>query len=434
MSVESYATGRLNNVNAVIRRVGLSVLPTSPTIMPFAAACLKAELNAIDIFFRRDRCEEIPWIHPDNVPGRWRKPKSLDPSPIAPIIPPPIPATVTSAVGKTLADCQKRWKSDRTLAKKPIREAYLRDMAKTIALFEATQKITDIGEITRKNVIAFRSHLVTGGKYQIATINKKCSYITTLLATAESHAWIENAVRGNIFLDVPDEDDNREPYSDADLSRIFGQPIFTGGPLLNRVKAGKELQFWLPVISCTHGLISSEILQLGPDTIVPYPGTDILCFNVTNAGGRSTKEFARRRYMPIRRRLLDIGLPALVERARRMGWRTLWSAVEARDGNITLVASMVSAFWSSHSRGELEITDEEKTLYSFRHNFKDAMRKLGVPKHIADLLMGHAETGTGRRYGTKRAPEPVPIDELDRVIQSLEWPFLDDLVAPSLHD
>jgi hypothetical protein len=148
MSVESYATERLKTVNAVIRRIGVSMRPASAILMPFAAACLKAELKAIDIFFRRDRGEAISWIHPDDVPGRWRKPNSLESSPIEPITSAQISAAVTSAVGKTLADCQEQWKADRTLAKKSIRDAYVKEMSHTIALFEATQKIYDIGEIT----------------------------------------------------------------------------------------------------------------------------------------------------------------------------------------------------------------------------------------------------------------------------------------------
>ena len=143
------------------------------------------------------------------------------------------------------------------------------------------------------------------------------SFITTLLATAESHAWIENAVRGNIFLEVPAGDDDKEPFSSSELAHIFGHRIFTGGPPDKRVKAGRELQFWLPLISCTHGLISSEIIQLGPDTIATYPDTNILCFNVTTAGGRHVKEFSRRRWVPIRRELQSYGLSALVERVSR---------------------------------------------------------------------------------------------------------------------
>lgn len=432
MTVDRYVSERIKNVNAIIRRVGVSMLPTSEFLLSFAAACLQAELNFDDVFWRRERGEVVAWPHPDEITGRWRKPRPAEAVSSTAPLEIMAPAIAASRVGKTLADCQKKWKESRMLAKKSVREAYLREMTNTIELFESTQKIVDIGEITRKHVIAFRSHLSASGKYEIATINKKCSFITTLLSEAESHAWIDSAVRGNIHLDVPEDDDNREPYGKNDLQRIFSHRIFTGGELIGREKAGRELQFWLPALSCTHGLISSEIVQLGPDTIVPYPGTDTLCFLITTAGGRTVKELARRRYMPIRREFLDKGLLDLVERARRNGWRTLWSAVEERGKKTQLVASMFSAFWSDFSRRELKITDDDKMLYSFRHDFEDAMKANGTPKHIKDNLMGHAEAGTGRRYGTRRQPEPAPIGELDAVIQALAWPFLEKLVAPRL--
>ena len=79
------------------------------------------------------------------------------------------------------------------------------------------------------------------------------------------------------------------------------------------------LPFWLPLISCMHDMISSEILQLGPDTIRCYPGTDILCFVVTTSGGRHAKTVARWRWLPIRQQLIEFGLNDLVETARANG-------------------------------------------------------------------------------------------------------------------
>lgn len=74
---------------------------------------------------------------------------------------------------KTLADCQERWKEDRTIARKPIRDAYVGEMSDVIALFEQTQGVSDIADIRRQHVVAFRSHLVTSKRFEIATINKK---------------------------------------------------------------------------------------------------------------------------------------------------------------------------------------------------------------------------------------------------------------------
>lgn len=435
VTVADYARERLSRVNEVLRRIGVILLETSPHLMSFAAMCLKAELHAIDVFFRRDRGQQVDWPHPDAVKGPWRKQTA---APVAVDAAPPsrlLPTQTTSAApkaGRTLAECQERWKEDRKVANKPIREAYVREMSEAIALFEQTQGVRDIADIRRQHVVSFRSHLLTSKKYEVATINKKVSFITTLLATAESHAWIETAVRGNVFLEVPAGDDDKEPFSSIELAHIFGHRIFTGGALDTRIKAGRDLQFWLPLISCTHGLISSEIIQLGPDTIATYPGTDILCFNVTTAGGRHVKEFARKRWVPIRREVQNCGIQELVDRAHARGWKTLWSAVEDRGGDTTLIASMFSGFWSAFLRGDLAISDERKSLYSFRHSFKDAMKRRGVPEHIQNALMGHAEAGTGRRYGTKREPPPVPIADLNSAIQTMDWLFLGGLKGPPI--
>jgi site-specific recombinase XerD len=49
----------------------------------------------------------------------------------------------------------------------------------------------------------------------------------------------------------------------------------------------------------------------------------------------------------------------------------------------------------------LKIVDPEKALYSFRYSFRDAISAVGADDHEKDMLMGHAEVGTGRKYGEK---------------------------------
>ncbi|WP_156967794.1 hypothetical protein [Methylosinus sp. PW1] len=45
--------------------------------------------------------------------------------------------------------------------------------------------------------------------------------------------------------------------------------MFRRGARSENPKAGGELEFWIPLVSLTSGLISSEIIQLGPDTVIP---------------------------------------------------------------------------------------------------------------------------------------------------------------------
>lgn len=430
MTVAEYLSQRLGVVNAKIRTLGVCMLPINADAMLFASECLKAELKYLEVFQRRERAEIVDWPHPQTIAGRW-KPVAPLVSAIAPdaSLSPPVRA---NRIGRTLSDCQEQWKEDRQRVGEAVRDAYLAEMSNTIEDFETTQGITDVGEITRKSIIAYRAALQGRRKYAAATINKKTSFITTLLATAASQAWIENAVRGNIHLKRSKDEDSKEPYSSDELKTIFGHEIFSEGKLFRSKKSGKEIQFWLPLISCAHGMISSEILQVRPDSVCTYPRKDVLCFVVTNAGGRHIKTLARRRYVPIRQELLDLGLMDLVERAKKRNWQTLWGAVEDEGGDADAVAGDFSSFWTRFSRDKLGITDKEKTLYSLRHNFKDAMREVGASQSEQNSLMGHAEAGTGRRYGTKRAPPPAPIEQLSRIVQSLNWEFLPTLVAPKL--
>ena len=184
----------------------------------------------------------------------------------------------------------------------------------------------------------------------------------------------------------------------------------------------------MPVISCLHGMISNEIIQLGPDTIRRHPEhPDILCYEVTNAGDRRVKTQARKRWVPIRRELLALGLSDIVATAKAKGWKTLWSAIDERGLTSEQVSQSFSPFWSEFSREDLEITDPKKTLYSFRHTFKDRVPARGASETEYKRLLGHAETGTSKRYGTKIAPKPVDIVRLDALVQGIDWPFLKEL-------
>lgn len=145
---------------------------------------------------------------------------------------------------------------------------------------------------------------------------------------------------------------------------------------------------------------------------------------MTNAGGRRVKTLARKRWVPIRREILDLGFPEIVEVARAKGWQTLWAAVEVPGATTEEVSQSFSPFWSTFSRDVIGITDPKKVLYSFRHTFKDRLTKHGSSETELNQLMGHAERGTSKRYGTKRAPRPVDIVRVDRLVQGIDWAFL----------
>ncbi|GJD43778.1 hypothetical protein AFCDBAGC_1633 [Methylobacterium cerastii] len=422
-TVTDYAEARLPFVQGYVRRLGVSLTRTDPDLERFMAACLTAELAYLDVFQMREaRRGGLDHLHPDAVDGPWKHAASRPgshPEPQA------RPTTIDSEVCRSLADCRAKWVENRTKTKKQARPDYLREMDRTVAAFEAHAGVGDIGLIRRRHLLAYRDHLDTATAYKTATINKKVGFISGLMATAANAGWIETGLGPDLYLEVPEDEDRREPYGDTELATIFAHPVFTQGKRLTAVKACGELQFWLPLIACLHGMISSEILQIGPDTVGPHPDhPDMLCFNVTNAGERALKTLARRRWVPVRRELIDLGLPALVAAAKQEGRKSLWSAMEAQAGDVTRVSGYFSSFWAVFSRGELGLTTEGTSLYSFRHGFQDRLGSAGYGGEIKKALMGHAESGMTGRYGTKKKPRAVNVVELNEAIQRLPWPFL----------
>ncbi len=428
MSVADYVTERQAMVQGQIRRLGISLSRTHPDHARFMAACLQAELGYLDVFHlresRRGGCDQL---HPDTVDGPWRRAKPAKRSDQAVDQPSSAAGAPSAAIipaGRTLADCRAKWIGNRAMARKSVRPAYLREMDHTIAAFQSHSGLIDVGAIRRKHVLAFRDHISSTGSYKVQTVNKKVGFISSLLGTALNAGWVETPLGPDIYLQVPEDEDRREPYTDADLRIIFAHPVFTAAYRYTRVKACYELQFWLPLLACLHGMMSSEILQLGPDTVVRHPdANDVWCFEVTNAGDRRIKTLARRRHMPIRRELLRLGLLDIVNTAKHQGWRWLWTNMQAQDGDVTRVSGYFSSFWAHFARHELGITTEG-SLYSFRHAFQDRLAAAGHGEATKQALMGHAEGGMTGRYGTKSKPRVANIVELDAALQALSWPFL----------
>ncbi len=423
LSVEQYADARVHFVQSTVRRLGVPVSKSSPYFDRFMAACLAAEMGYLAIFFDREggKLEEL--AHPDTISGKWKGVGTrIDEDRVARITGITAPGGLKKA-RKTLQDCLVQWEADRARANKLVSEHGRGEKQFAMKEFERFAKVSDIGEITRAQIIAYRDHLSSKGDLKTPTFNKRVGQITTLLTSAKKAGWIDEDITGDIYVEVPAGTNEREPFSATELNRIFDYKTFRTGHRSSNAKAAGELEFWLPLISLTGGLISSEIIQLGPDSVRPHPDQPgIICFQITNAGGRSLKALSRKRYVPVHHRLVEGGLMKIVAEASLRNDKFLWRAANTRD--LISVSNMFSAFWSRQQREVLQIEDPMKALYSLRHNFRDALSVLGASEYQKDQLMGHSEVGTGRKYGTKKQPRAVDIQSLDELVQSAAWPCL----------
>jgi hypothetical protein len=73
MTVAAYAEERFAFAQSLVRRLGVALSRSSPYFDRFMAACLKAEIEYLGVFFAREggKMEELP--HPDTIEGRWRQ-------------------------------------------------------------------------------------------------------------------------------------------------------------------------------------------------------------------------------------------------------------------------------------------------------------------------------------------------------------------------
>jgi site-specific recombinase XerD len=436
-TLDDYAEQRLMWLQGVLGLLGVRLQKGTAYFERFLAACLAAEIRSTDqMILREIKRQGFGHTHPDAVQGPWRRaaPAHAE-APAIPIIVPSkaAPAAAQPASGHTLADCLVKWKERRVIEKKPIDPHLTSDMENTFARFLEHAKIDDIGQITRKMVVNFRDDFAKQENYTAGTINKKIGYILNMSKVAAGAGWIDQDLGRGYYLNAAGDEDQREPYTGEQLKTIFGHKLFTDGWRPKSVKALGEFGFWFPLISATHGMITSEVLQLGPDTVGPHPDAkDVMVFTVTTAGGRKVKTLARKRAVPIRQELLDMGFMDVVDAARRAGAKTLWPAAEkvAMKG-ATLPSNYFSYFWTQFAR-KIGVEGENQSLYSFRHSFQDRV-KGSEWHHLVKPLMGHADGGMTDRYGAKKGVRASPIYDLHEAIQRLGWPWLKE-IRPGLYE
>ncbi|MBE7184526.1 MAG: site-specific integrase [Methylobacterium mesophilicum] len=199
---------------------------------------------------------------------------------------------------------------------------------------------------------------------------------------------------------VPYED-RRDPYTSQELSRIFNAPIYTGcvnderGYATRGPNIIRRSRFWLPLIALFTGMRPEEILQLGPDHVgTTKAGTTY--FALTRDMTLKTK--SSRREVPVHPIILSAGFKRFVKQKEEAGATLLFDDVPiASDGTRS---GTWSKRYSTFSK-KVGVKAQLNCFYSFRHNFRDAVRAASIPEEQGEMLQGWSGRSktTGRGYG-----------------------------------
>jgi integrase len=214
------------------------------------------------------------------------------------------------------------------------------------------------------------------------------------------------------------------PFSPADLRKFFNAPQYLkhAEPVPKfRGRSGviRDLRhhlFWLPLLAAFTGARIDELCALRATQVAMHE--KIWCFEFTSRIRGKKNQPARRasrgspastapdgpaphfksqqRVLAIHPELLRMGILDHAKKVREAGEEMLFP---------TLTLSSDKS-WSANASKTLnrminKIFDRERGLvfHSFRHAYKNALREADINQETQDLMMGHAITGIGGKYG-----------------------------------
>ena len=219
-----------------------------------------------------------------------------------------------------------------------------------------------------------------------------------------------------------------EPYSEADLDRIFTRPMFAGfegkADAGYRDKAGgqvvKDSKYWLPIVALHTGMRLEELASLKVSEIIDRDG--VLAFDLTARplkGEGMVKNRGAKRIIPLHRRLTDLGFVAWMRGQKDYVFPDLTADAKGKRG------SQFTKWWGLWSRANAEregegIDREGVRFHSFRHAFKRAARMSPVKEEIHDLITGHSEGNTVARGYGRGVDLAVLKEAMDQI--EIRWP------------
>ncbi len=207
--------------------------------------------------------------------------------------------------------------------------------------------------------------------------------------------------------------DKREAFSDDQLSVIFRSRVY-------RDQERDSSLFWVPLIALWNGMRSNEICQLDVADIKLEEnvwGFDVTHISTTGGDDKSVKTSSSIRFVPMHPRLIDFGLLDF-HAARPQDAKLFGDITRGVDG---YYSTNFSKKVNRYLKG-IGAHGPKHKFHSFRHNFRDALRKGRVDREIGKALGGWTGGNTDAFdiYGNG-----YDVNELRDEIVRVDYPYVD---------
>ena len=211
----------------------------------------------------------------------------------------------------------------------------------------------------------------------------------------------------------------RLPFSTDEIGKILNSPLFTDKNFNLTPQKRKDYQ-WVILLAIFTGARLEEIGRLAADDIRTEKNIAYIFIHEDESIGRTVKNSASIRKVPIHSELIKIGFMELAAEAKNAQQRYLFpSLFEAKiiKGKCTHNYSK----WFGRYCDRIGMSEKEKTFHSFRHTFKRVLRNAGVDKLLIDALQGHTEGDVSSQYGRDELGIGYSLPILKEAIEKMKF-------------
>lgn len=237
--------------------------------------------------------------------------------------------------------------------------------------------------------------------------------LTAILKHGVKLGWLLNAPSDGMQPLVPQSSatEKRRPFSIADLNSIFSAPLYTGcvNDKMGFAKPGPDVirgtRFWVPLIALWTGMRANEICQLDKKAI--YQDDGIWVFDLyTNDEKATVKNKSSRRKFPIHPKLTEFGFLEL--HAARCKKDSDWLFPDLTPDSYGYRSTKLTRWFDDSFLPKYVEDRNQKSFHSFRHSFRDELRRIEAPSPILRTLCGWQESGAvSDHYGAGYQPKQL---------------------------
>jgi hypothetical protein len=260
------------------------------------------------------------------------------------------------------------------------------------------------------------------------TVNKQFGAVQAIAVWGYANGVVpEDAAWADPFakMRLQGEDSERTSFESPDLQLLFAAPVFTRHVYPEGGRGAAA--YWLPLLTMFNGARQAELAGLTAGDVQEEPATStpLLYITAQASRGKRLKTKAARRVVPIHAQLVKLGFLKFVEDVRkRDGEKAFPFPLLAVDKGRAGVKAY-SKWFGRYLRAQ-GVSDTAKVFHSFRHGFKDALRKASPDEELRDALTGHrGPKSVGRDYGAKEMLMRFGIKLLKNAVEKVAYQGLD---------